>query len=324
METEPKISVIIPVYNVEKYLRHCLDSVCNQTLHEIEIICINDGSTDASLQILSEYSARDDRITVLQQENSGMAIARNAGLSIARADYIMFVDSDDYLALNALEILYTKMIEYKPDVVVCHVQNVIDETLASTEKGKSLAASQNWFESKRLASGLYPVALNKKAQFVSVPWNKLYKHDIIRKYNITFPPKLNQEDEFWLWAYMIHCKTFYFVDEKLYYYVRRIGSVMDALYSTPIALDIFDQCKNIYENTKRFTNIIQYKDVLAQDFIAQSNSRKKRISPSLYPQFLEKIREYALYVNASYCTFEFYKQIKQQIGNKIAEHNNHS
>ena len=92
----PKISLIIPVYNVEKFLRECLDSVVNQTMRDIEIICINDGSTDGSLDILKKYAAKDDRIIVINQTNGWLSAARNSGLKIARGEYIQFVDSDDY------------------------------------------------------------------------------------------------------------------------------------------------------------------------------------------------------------------------------------
>ena len=92
-----KVSVIIPVYNTEKYLRNCLNSIITQTLIEIEIICINDGSTDSSLEILREYAQRDDRFVLISQTNKGQSFARNKGIDVARGEYIAFVDSDDYL-----------------------------------------------------------------------------------------------------------------------------------------------------------------------------------------------------------------------------------
>ena len=101
-----KVSVIIPVYNVEQYLKECLDSVINQTLKDIEIICINDGSTDGSLKILEKYESLDDRIVVFSQENSGLSATRNKGMQLSSGEYVYFMDSDDYLELNALEELY--------------------------------------------------------------------------------------------------------------------------------------------------------------------------------------------------------------------------
>ena len=98
-----KVSVVIPVYNVEDYLRDCLDSIVNQTLKDIEIICINDGSTDNSLEILEHYKSKDERIKVISQENGGISAARNKGIDLASGDYISFIDSDDYIDNNFYE-----------------------------------------------------------------------------------------------------------------------------------------------------------------------------------------------------------------------------
>ena len=103
---QPKISVIIPVYNVEKYLRECLDSIVNQTFKDIEIICVDDGSTDKSLEILREYEQKDKRIIVISQPNKGVSTARNIGMQQATGKYMMFVDSDDYITQNACELIY--------------------------------------------------------------------------------------------------------------------------------------------------------------------------------------------------------------------------
>ena len=105
----PVVSIIIPVYNVESYLAECLDSACNQTLKNIEIICINDGSTDNSLNILQEYEKRDNRISIISQDNRGASRARNIGIQHAKGKYIYFLDSDDYLAHDALEMLVNTM-----------------------------------------------------------------------------------------------------------------------------------------------------------------------------------------------------------------------
>ena len=101
----PKVSVIIPVYNVEKYLSECLDSVVNQTLQDIEIICVNDGSTDNSLEILKEYAEKDSRLRIINLRNSGVSVARNIGIFAALADFIMFVDADDSIETTTVSIL---------------------------------------------------------------------------------------------------------------------------------------------------------------------------------------------------------------------------
>ena len=117
-----KISVIIPVYNVEKYLRRCLDSVINQTFRDLEIICVNDGSTADSLHIFEEYKKQDDRIILLNQENMGQGNARNIGLKIARGEYIGFVDADDWIDLNFFEKLYEAAKKYDADVACAEIK----------------------------------------------------------------------------------------------------------------------------------------------------------------------------------------------------------
>lgn len=99
----PLVSIVIPVYNVELYLRECLDSVISQTYHNLEIICVNDGSPDNSLSILEEYAAKDSRIRIISQENAGISVARNTGMDVATGEYIYFLDSDDYIALEMVE-----------------------------------------------------------------------------------------------------------------------------------------------------------------------------------------------------------------------------
>lgn len=121
----PKISIIIPVYNVEKYLRKCLDSICNQTLRDIEIICINDSSTDNSLTILKEYAKKDNRIKIIDfEQNEGVAVARNRGIDIAMGEYLGFVDSDDFVDLDFYERLYIKSKSDNADIVIGNYERV--------------------------------------------------------------------------------------------------------------------------------------------------------------------------------------------------------
>lgn len=113
-----KVSIIVPIYNVEKYLKRCLDSLVNQTLNDIEIICINDGSTDGSLEILNEYGRRDDRIVIINQENSGLSATRNKGIDIAKGQFIGFVDSDDWVSKDYFEKLYNSAIQNEAEIAV--------------------------------------------------------------------------------------------------------------------------------------------------------------------------------------------------------------
>ena len=122
------ISVIVPAYNVEDYLGECLDSIINQTFTDIEIICVNDGSVDSTLDIFNDYASRDERINVISQENKGLSGARNTGLKHAKGKYIYFMDSDDYLEVNALERMYSAAEEKSADIVFFKLINFDDGT----------------------------------------------------------------------------------------------------------------------------------------------------------------------------------------------------
>ena len=169
----PKISVIIPVYNVEKFLRECLDSVVNQTMRDIEIICVNDGSTDGSLDILKEYAKKDDRIIVINQTNGFVGSARNNGLKIAKGEYIQFVDSDDYLELNACETAYKYALQYDSDVVVFGYKNFPERVgNVKNKRGKGLKYKKVDVFHGGLRSGRHLCE--------SAIWYKLYRHEIIK------------------------------------------------------------------------------------------------------------------------------------------------
>lgn len=169
-----KVSVIIPVYNVEKYLRECLDSVVNQTLEDIEIICIDDGSTDNSLNILKEYADKDSRFTILIQHNKGAGSARNKGMEIAKGEYIGFVDSDDWIDLDYYEKLYEKAVKENADIVRTTF-NII-----YTDKAEE--GGQNKLIKKRI----------KKNQLLSsndhfgIIWNAIYKTEFLHDNNIDY------------------------------------------------------------------------------------------------------------------------------------------
>ncbi len=123
-----KVSIIVPVYNVEKYLQSCMDSLVNQTLEDIEIICVNDGSTDNSLEILESYAKKDSRIKVFTIENSGNSIARNYGIKIAKGKYVGFVDSDDYINETMFEKLYNSCEQNDLDLAICKISLFDDKT----------------------------------------------------------------------------------------------------------------------------------------------------------------------------------------------------
>ena len=171
-----KVSVIIPVYNTENYLRACLDSVVNQTLRDIEIICVNDGSTDNSLSILKEYAEKDSRIVLINQKNAGVSVARNNAIAVAKGEYLAFLDSDDWFELDAMEAAYSKISQDKTDVVIFGVKTFVEDKYHH---------DGNIEQIEKCIQGT-----NTSDDFLNLQtlvWDKLFKTEFIRKYNILFP-----------------------------------------------------------------------------------------------------------------------------------------
>lgn len=180
---EIKVSVIIPVYNTEKYLRQCLDSVVRQTLREIEIICVDDGSTDTSGQILEEYAARDQRFRILHQKNKYAGAARNAGLEKASGKYVVFWDSDDLFDKTVLMKLYKKCEADGAEIGVCGGKRLDDETGRIYATGaylvKKMLPSKRPFSKKEIPQYIFNFTTN-------VPWNKMFLREFVLKHQLEF------------------------------------------------------------------------------------------------------------------------------------------
>jgi len=177
----PKVSVIMPIYNVEPYLRQCLDSVVNQTLKEIEIICVDDGSTDASLDILKEYAEKDKRITVITQKNLYAGVARNAGLSQAKGEYLSFLDSDDFFEPNMLEEMYEKAKSDNSDIVICAWEsyNTLTNEKVKEFKIKEKYEKMSPFKPFKIRNRLLDICKPN-------PWTKLFNRKFFIENNLTF------------------------------------------------------------------------------------------------------------------------------------------
>ena len=182
----PKISIIIPVYNVQDYLAMCLDSVCYQSMKDIEIICVNDGSTDNSLAVLHAYKRRDKRIIIIDKENEGSGVARNTGLKIARGEYVYFVDGDDWLEQDVLLKASKKADETNADIVIfggssCYVK---DNGKINKNSG---GYSADKLPKKYLNKVFSAEDIKKDIfKFPSTAWTKLYKHQFLVDNNILF------------------------------------------------------------------------------------------------------------------------------------------
>lgn len=182
-DSRVKVSVIIPVYNAEKHLRECLDSVAGQSLREIEIICVDDGSTDASLRILEEYAAKDSRFRILHQKNQFAGVARNNGMKIARGKYLSFLDSDDFFEAAMLEKMVRRAEDADAEIVVCDFWEFAGINSPENKK-REIGVSRNFFAKRKLRckhvfsfkDALKSVSIER---FALAPWNKLFRREFI-------------------------------------------------------------------------------------------------------------------------------------------------
>ena len=210
-----KVSVVIPVYNVENYLEDCLNSIINQTLKDIEIICINDGSTDKSLDILNEYSKNDDRIKIISQKNQGHAVATNYGIKIAKGEYLYLMDSDDIVDLNALEDTYNLCKSKDLDFVIFkainynEVENNYYESEMYSMQGLFNCVGDNIFTYKDIPEDvLFKITVT--------PWSKLYNREFVLNCGAKFPEGLIFDDNVFFWQVLFNAKRVYFHNEFLF------------------------------------------------------------------------------------------------------------
>lgn len=233
------ISVIIPVYNVEKYISQCLDSVCNQTNRDLEIILVDDGSTDASGKICDEYACHDKRIHVIHQKNSGAAAAKNAGLRVASGEYLSFVDSDDFLELNAYYYMIQIMQTQNADVVQCSYRDVF-KNYVKDHILKDTTLNQIDF-----------LTLFTEDWTCGLLWDKLYRRSLFE--GIFFETGHQIDDEYFTYRGIINAKKIVRDSQIVYNYRKRASSVMYSSTSTQrIIADRIDYLR------KRRKNVIAY------------------------------------------------------------------
>ena len=255
----PKFSIILPVYNVENYLVECLDSLINQTLSDLEFICINDGSTDNSLEILNLYAAQDKRFIVVTQENQGQGVAKNNVLKMAKGEYIVFVDPDDWIELDAMEVLYNTFKSTQTDVIQFNYTRYIENT-GNLKKinvaqhilekfGLDLNANPN-FNWKKVKKGcLHDVDMHVVA--------KAYSRNLIEKSGAVFSPTRHGEDHLFAHIIILNAENIYYLDRYLYTYRIRQGSSVHKLSNDNFCIfQNFEHSKeylesmNLYEELK--------------------------------------------------------------------------
>lgn len=290
------ISVIVPVYNVEKYLKKCINSIINQSFKKIEIILINDGSTDKSGVICDKLAKQDLRIKVIHQENAGVSVARNVGIELAQGEYICFVDSDDYLPYNAIEVLYNQITENNVDLC-CGSWTKI--TAIKTKKNDNQTSIIDLSDKE---------AINKymRLEEVNGPVAKLYKRDIILDNNLRFAKGIKiGEDAIFNYQYINKCKQVMFVSDNVYYYNKlNSGSATHSYYSdfnlcslqTAVAQSEVLLCEYVNNNSYIVQQVFSDRFISAINYLSYYNLEKifyieelKRTCEMFEPYFIKKI-----------------------------------
>ncbi len=211
----PKISIIVPVYNCEKYLEKCLESLINQTLKDIEIICINDGSTDNSLKIIKDYALKDNRIKILSKENEGLSAARNDGLKIASGEYIGFVDSDDWVADDFYEKLYNSATKYNSEIACANI----------IRTGKNNQSYKLRYDKEEFFTENKQKLIAANIPYKNYVWNKIYNRKSLIALNLEFIKGKAYEDIPWSIQVIYSLKGIVTVPNCNYYYRRTPNSI---------------------------------------------------------------------------------------------------
>ncbi len=242
----PAVSLIVPVYNAEPYLRRCVDSILNQDFRDFELLLVDDGSQDASGTICDIYASMDRRVFVIHKENSGVSDSRNRAIARARGTYLQFLDSDDWITPDATKLLVRAAMTHHCDMVIADFYRVVGERVS--HKGdieEDTVLSREEFAGHMME--------NPADFYYGVIWNKLYRRDLIEKHHLRMNTELNWcEDFMFNLEYILHAETFYALKAPIYYYVKRKGSLVSQNVTIGNAirmkLRVFEYYNNFYKH----------------------------------------------------------------------------
>lgn len=289
---EELISVIVPIYKVEKYLKQCIDSIIAQTYKNIEIILVDDGSPDCSGEICDEYAKKDERIKVIHKKNGGLSDARNKGISEATGEYIAFIDSDDYVEPCYLEKLYHAIRKTDIKIAQCNIQKVDESDISIEIIGDTIKSEK---DGKTMIKELYD---NKWEN--TVVWNKLYLKQLFDY--IRFPVGKLHEDEYITYKVLYDVEKISIIPESLYFYRQRKESIigktfslnrLDILEALEERLTYFQQKneKELYYLTLQFyLQKIRESYLKVRLFIEESNLVQKELKKKYKKNYLKVIK----------------------------------
>lgn len=243
---EPMVSIIVPVYNAEKYLRRCVDSILNQEYRDFELFLADDGSTDTSGTICDEYAKQDDRVKVIHKENTGVSDSRNVCLDRAKGKYIQFLDSDDWITSDATRLFVRMATEHHCDMVIADFYRVVGERVSH----KGDIEEDGVLTREEFAAHMME---NPADFYYGVIWNKLYRRDLIEKYHLRMDANISWcEDFMFNLEYIRHAEVFYALNTPVYYYVKTKGSLVSQGASitktVKMKLMVFEYYNNFYKH----------------------------------------------------------------------------
>ncbi|MDU1538690.1 MAG: glycosyltransferase [Paeniclostridium sordellii] len=255
MTKDIKVSIILPVYNVEKYLRECLESAINQTLDSIELIAVNDGSTDDSLKILEEYK-KNYGIKIITQENKGLSEARNSGLREAKGEYVYFLDSDDYIDLDSMSYCYNKAKENKLDIINFDALSFKDDKNSKVNLDEDYDRS-NMIDSDKVYKGEdYYNYLMRNNAYRQPVWLNMYRRKFLLENNLIFYPGLIHEDELFTKIAYLKCEKIMYISKQFFFRRVRANSIMTTNMSKNKVESLVIIVENIYDYYKDNQNTL--------------------------------------------------------------------
>ena len=292
-----KVSVIVPVYKVEQYISKCLDSLVNQTLEDMEIIVVNDGSPDNSEKIIKDYAKKYKNIKYLKKENGGLSSARNFGLKHATGEYIGFVDSDDYVDKRMYQMMYEKAIESSADLVVCDLNYVYED---KEEKAYSNIKTDTT-DIKSIMNNIYPAA-----------WNKLYKKELFDN-EVYFKEGVWYEDVEFIYRLLPYVNKIGVVHEHFYKYIQRENSIIRTIDKR--LYNYIDNWNGILEFYKKRDLYISYEKELEYSYVRYLYATFiKQACKYDYENYLKAVDEAIKNVKNSFPKYRknkyFYKSLK--------------
>ncbi len=300
-----KVSVIVPVYNVGKYIARCLDSILAQTLHDFEIICVNDGSTDNSQQIIEHYAQFDARVKIINSEHKGLAAARNLGISATSGEYLLFVNSDDYISSLTIDKLYKNATKNNSDVVIFDFvwKNTTDESYVKT----TIKEFKNYYQDTPFSADKMG-SLSYKLIPTSA-WTKFYKTDLIKD-KIKFEEDIIYCDiPFWTIVYTSAQRITYITDPLYYYNVGRLDA-LSAVKDDGV-FDIIKAYKKTEQVLKDAKLWKKYKDSVYALMMPEFFNKYNMVTPNLKEEFYNSVKAMKKEINYKVYDCDSYNDIER-------------